>query len=343
VLLVILGAGASFDSVGYGYWAKRGGIFASYRPPRARELFEHRPDSFGPWVAKYPQSAALIAELRRRARSENVELILREIQEQAEQYQDPELFGSLLAVRYYLQGVLYDCGEEWPKASNGVTNYVELVGYLSRWRHRNDQRIAYATFNYDTLLDRALGRYPGQSLDLYVNGSAVRLFKVHGSISWGRVVVDEPNNYASGGGMGRQMVDKAMEIRISDTFVPFAHPNADVIDGKPLVPALAIPMTGKDSFEMPADHLVRLREWLPDVDRVLVIGWQGQDPNLLDLLKETISHHLDVVVASSVDGCEKTETALRSTGLGMSVLRVTGGFTELVENLAILKPMLGGV
>lgn len=340
MLLVIFGAGASYDSVNPRYW--EGQRNTNSRPPLARELFEHRPSTFGKWVSRYPQGAAVIAELRRRSDTENVEDVLRYLQDEADTFKDPQLFSSLLAVRYYLQGVLYDCGNEWPESSNGLTNYVELAGFLSRWRHQKEERIAFATFNYDTLLDRAIALFPGSPLGHYVEGSYQRLFKLHGSVSWGRVVEDEPTRYAGGGGgVGGLMIVKATQIHVSEQFAPFPQPSTDILDGKPLVPAIAIPMTGKDSFEMPAAHLAAFREWLPDVDRVLVVGWRGQDPDLLALLKEQVSHPLTVLIVSTLTGIGQTQSALQSTGLSMSFQHLSTGFSGLIDDLAPLREFLG--
>src|SRR6266536_6722804 len=64
MLLVIFGAGASWDSVDL----ERTPIhehpdYGRYRPPLTSELFQHRV-TFGPAVENFPEAAMLIAELR---------------------------------------------------------------------------------------------------------------------------------------------------------------------------------------------------------------------------------------------------------------------------------------
>jgi hypothetical protein len=53
------------------------------------------------------------------------------------------------------------------------------------------------------------------------------------------------------------------------------------------IPALAMPMLDKTSFECPPGHLEALKQALPAVQHVLIIGWRAAEPHVLDLLKTT--------------------------------------------------------
>ena len=43
------------------------------------------------------------------------------------------------------------------------------------------------------------------------------------------------------------------------------------------VPAIAVPVTNKDAFVMPADHLSAMIEVLRRTTRILTIGWRGSE------------------------------------------------------------------
>lgn len=65
VLLVVLGAGASYDSVNPNDFGSQSD--AAYRPPLAKELFDPRP-AFGVAVSHYPACRPLVAYLRDQVR-----------------------------------------------------------------------------------------------------------------------------------------------------------------------------------------------------------------------------------------------------------------------------------
>lgn len=109
MLVVIVGAGASYDSLPRDVFDQLAlGDVANYRPPLATELFDDRP-AFGMALDKYPQCAALVGELRRLLRGgAQLEQELERYQQESEQY--PPLQRQLVAIRFYLQEILWTCG-----------------------------------------------------------------------------------------------------------------------------------------------------------------------------------------------------------------------------------------
>ncbi len=103
MLMVIFGAGASFDSVPH---RPPGMSFheREYRPPPANELFGDRPQ-FASAMEQFPKCLALIPHLRKAGIS--VEQELEKLQTEAEE--DPERHRQLAAIRYYLHFLLWDC------------------------------------------------------------------------------------------------------------------------------------------------------------------------------------------------------------------------------------------
>src|SRR5205823_9977424 len=47
------------------------------------------------------------------------------------------------------------------------------------------------------------------------------------------------------------------------------------------LPAIAVPLETKQSYECPPNHLEAMREWLPQVDRILIIGWRAAERHFL--------------------------------------------------------------
>jgi hypothetical protein len=60
------------------------------------------------------------------------------------------------------------------------------------------------------------------------------------------------------------------------------HPTPPV---RCLIPALALPLRSKARFVCPQEHLDVLNALLPQVDRILAIGWKAGEPHFLNLLR----------------------------------------------------------
>src|SRR6266542_4138697 len=98
MLMVILGAGASADSV----TPERDG---SWRPPLSTELFDPRFH-----LTLMPRKGAVVLAERVRtgvARGESVEQVLARLQADRS---DPERPGQVLDLQFYLQELLWSCG-----------------------------------------------------------------------------------------------------------------------------------------------------------------------------------------------------------------------------------------
>jgi hypothetical protein len=88
-------------------------------------------------------------------------------------------------VRFYLQELLWRCGEEWAGGAFGQTNQVALADAIERWRRVRNEEVTYITFNYDLMLERALSPFlPIGSFGDYVKGPTC-LIKAHGSADLG--------------------------------------------------------------------------------------------------------------------------------------------------------------
>ncbi len=60
-------------------------------------------------------------------------------------------------------------------------------------------------------------------------------------------------------------------------------------NGTTLYPAIAIPVQSKEQYECPESHFQTLKRFLPDVTKILIIGWQGAEKHFLQDLKDGLS------------------------------------------------------
>jgi hypothetical protein len=305
LFLVIFGAGASYDSVQL--TAADTLVTAdrfTTRPPLAKELFHPERPLFVEAAFDWPECAGLIGEIRASVSAgTGVEIALERFVEYAAEG-DPGAIRGLLAMRYYLVQVITRCAQGWSRSHGNVTNYRVLFDQLERWRWRHEDKGLLVTFNYDWLLDAALGS-SGRSLDsidAFVSRDDYRLIKAHGSIDWMRDLGIVPARSP------HAMIDLAPEIDFTSGKIVTG--SVDGLTGA--VPAIAIPTQTKTSFECPPEHIEALEEWLPEVDRILIIGWRAQERHFLDLCKRHLAPNPNVEVLV-VSGSPESASATIST------------------------------
>src|SRR5438445_2507100 len=119
--MVIFGAGASYD---FSATFPPGALNEEARPPLADNLFQQRA-FFDPWVREYRECVPLVTRLRLHTGT-TLEQEMERYRLQADD--EPQRAVELNGVLYYLRGVLASCSEQWLKRTEGVTNYVQLLG-----------------------------------------------------------------------------------------------------------------------------------------------------------------------------------------------------------------------
>jgi hypothetical protein len=333
MLMVIFGAGASYDSA----QAYRPKAIPPewWRPPLAKELFLDRDKQLGEVVKRYPKLTHILPYLREPSSGSSVEQVLESLQDEGKD--DPESQREMASVRFYLCELLTKITVEWTSKTNGVTNYAPLVKDILRFNNSRE-RVCLVTFNYDLLLERALYTFdfqrmaPGQHLDAH---PILKLFKLHGSVDWSRLVsLPEGTRLTP-----QQLIERADTIRVSDDFVlaNATEPYDMHRFGRPLFPAIAIPVQTKSEqyFECPIPHRDYLAKMLPDITKILIVGWQAKEAHFLQMLQFKLPNlsHVMVVGANGPDA----EVTLKYFGenIGLHVPnRVVGqgGFTDFVVN-----------
>lgn len=358
MLMVIFGAGASYDSCptytpgmkvpvsqlpGRAQQRSEDGHDNDYyRPPLAKDLFANRP-LFIEALQPFPQCNAIVPRLRapevlRGALS--VETVLQEIEGEADTYERGK--QELAAIRCYLQHAISRLETCWRIITKGVTNYGSLLREIERM-HKGSDPVLLVTFNYDTLLEEALENHGRRfkSLENYTQETELfRVFKLHGSVNWGREVktqlpasIDLGNRNAAGS-VVPYMIEHAAKLTISDKFV-LCHPSQmGVADGRAVFPAIAIPVEKKSTFECPQHMIEGLKAVLPQVTAIFVIGWRGTEEHFLDLLRQHLGRKVYVCIVAG----EPKEAATIQDRIRQALVEQKpdinpegGGFTEFMR------------
>lgn len=288
MLMIIFGAGASYDSDPVHPIPSAAGTSGG-RLPLARDLFW---SGYGKFAASYPACQGLMTRLR--AAAPNVEPELERIR--AEAKKRTYLLRQLEGVRYYLRALIHESEDNWFRVLvDHVTTYTNLLEEVEGWREESDERLALVTFNYDCLLDHACRSViPGLRLARVADFAGREnhsVFKLHGSIDWNQGVSFSET---------RVLMDPALdtENRMIDD-VMITHPTGQYWrDGEQAPkgvpgygyarPAIAIPMVtkGGNDFACPADHVSTLRQIIPSVTNLIVVGWRGEEEHFHDLWRE---------------------------------------------------------
>ncbi len=272
-----------------------------YRLPLANHLFEDRP-LFADIIERFPDCQPIVPRLRS-LQGETLEAALEDLQINAEAY--PRGRRQLAAVRCYLHQVITGCENGWRDVAKGVTNYKSLLDQIERTYPK--EPVCLVTFNYDTLLEDALRQFelPITSIEDYTKRHPFyRVFKLHGSLNWARELetnarIEMAPNTAT---VFAQLMKHWDAIHITDRYHFSAHDAAGVVSGKPMFPAIAIPVEKKRSFECPPHLIEELKSLMPDARKVLVIGWRATEAHFLDLLKNYLRAGVHLYIVSGPRG-----------------------------------------
>ena len=353
MLMVIFGAGASYDS-SPDFPAPSGiEVIRSepWRPPLTNELFLDTNGSFGDIVQKYTRLRYILPFLRQPQNNRSVEQQLEFYLEEASA--DEERQRQLFSVRYYLHDLFRKVSTEWLKRTNGVTNYATLIDQI-RHLNRAGETVCLVSFNYDLLLDHAIFPTGANTLPLekHFSHTMFKLFKPHGSVDWARFAVGPeasrfPSFADAPAGPTRhpdQLIELGPELRLSDQYVRANATDPDqmfTFDWS-IVPAIAIPVQTKTegTFQWPDSHRKYLEELLPQVTKILIIGWRGKEAHFLKLLREKLPRggvtqitHLQAVGRDSSEASDISKQFVADIGRYVKKLHTgsTQGFSQFVR------------
>ena len=310
MLMIIAGAGASFDSVPFEPpYAEAEG----YRLPLANELFGVS-RAFLDIQAQYPDLRQVWSRLQQRPIDRTVEDVLAELQQEAGH--NPDRHRQLVAVRYYLQALIHKCEQQWYRGHPVPTNMAALFDEIENARRLRDGREhpVFVTFNYDRLIENALINRGHQFADTssYVAPVGPSLFKLHGSVDWVRPVeLRVPPSNASREAVALRVAEEWSVLRpecIGEIMIASGIKGMLSEEGAHL-PAIAIPTRGK-KFECPDSHLVRLRHLLPRVRCILTIGWRAEETHFMEELQRHVTGRIEGICVGK-DEADATPIARR--------------------------------
>ena len=331
MLLVILGAGASYDSVPAYPPAESSGTPG--RPPLADGLFENRP-LFREAMSRFSNLHPIVPLLQRR-QGLSLEQKLQELAREAQHY--PARYKQLMAVRYYLQYIFWAGEDPWLREVAGhVTNYRALLDQIDRWR-TDEQPVCLVTFNYDRLIEHALTGAGISTAGIadYIASPLFKLFKVHGSINWVRSVQAQtlpPEHTAHQWTAAIAVIENAAELTFSDHFAIAAEYPTGFNERDFVAPAIAIPLEEKTDFECPSDHLSLLNELMPQTDRLLIIWWRATEQHFLRMLSGRVTRPVSsYIVCGDTKAGEETAKRLQSAGIQGEYHVSGGGFTDMIS------------
>lgn len=328
--LIILGAGASYDYSEFGRTA-----------PLTQNLVD---EAFMPedLLAKYPGSGDLLSDIVRQVKvhKRGFEEVLTEIRNRSGD--TPYIASQFAALEFYLQALFKRLS-----SPNGATRMHEVNNYralLNRIQTHADGKACVVTFNYDSLFELNLRGQAPRNMEAYILGD-IKIIKLHGSHNWHYIQNKELIDYTRLG--INKDDDFALYFRNPDfiermyendkTLSPYHElelqelPNADIYAR---FPAIAVPLVGKERYVCPVAHIAAFEKILPEVDRILVIGWKAGDP----LLFETLRKHLQknkyriLVVSNTLPGAEEIKAKFEDELDCKYVAARGAGFSAFLDN-----------
>jgi hypothetical protein len=323
MLMIIFGAGASFDCV----VRPAVSMDERYRPPLGEQLFDDRDTVMTPELLRRPVLGPIANEVRSSAGVRDVEQVFADLVGRS---LTSTTASQVLNARYYLKSVIETCTTHWAGSRFGwATHHATLVDMLVRDENPNREALL-VTFNYDLLLEQALAQlgYKFTALADYVS-RPLKLFKLHGSTNWGRVVGQRSNDAMPP--EEELLLDPMATINgMTDEIVL-----GNEVDpaGRLLLPAIAVPVREKDGFdECPPDHVQALTDSIPSVRRLLIIGWRGADKKLPSLIAKHAPALEEVqIVSRDIGSASVTAEHLLEAGVVGDYRFLGEGFTAFMR------------
>ncbi len=280
-LVVLVGAGASYDCTSNPPSETFDPLAASWRPPLVRGLFS---DQFSKTLAEYPLVQMAASEINAAMRAADatgqsiaVEQFIRERYRDSSHESDRKKFAS---IPWYLQEIIYEAGKSYTRNPDHLGLLVSAALRLPE--------VVFVTLNYDTILDRRLTAFDQiASMGGYVaEHRPWSLIKPHGSVNWGREIDASEGWATSDIYRGSRVPRLTGETRYLD---PESTLQELRLGPGWHFPALSVPLGAPDEIVCPDDHIEFLKRRLANCDgriHLLVAGYSGLDDEVLRIFKE---------------------------------------------------------
>jgi hypothetical protein len=293
MLMVVFGAGASFDSDPRRPALERASAEAN-RPPLADQLFDNRP-LFSSTIEQYPACHPVITYLLTHYVKSSVEQKLEYLQAESSGY--AARISQLAAIRFYLRHMLRTCTDNWLTEARGLINHKTFFDQIQH-HGRPAEGVCVVTFNYDTIIERGLASIGVTINDMahYTRHANYKLFKLHGSVDWMREIDDIASDFYRpdwGVALENRIIEDAATLPISQRYVYDVE-----LQNRPLFPAIAIPVEHKSDFECPEDHVKVLQEAIPRITKIICIGWRATEEPFLQMLRERLKSKVKLLAVT---------------------------------------------
>jgi hypothetical protein len=142
--------------------------------------------------------------------------------------------------------------------------------------------------------------------------------------------VEETDSQKADAELIDELIEKAPKLKLSQTFHVVNDEMVRRLNGKPLYPAIAIPVQTKQNFECPQAHLDVLEACIPEIDKLILIGWSGNETRFLELLKKNSRKSLKIMlVTGTEEGGEQLMAKLKTSQIDGDFSR-SNGFSNFV-------------
>lgn len=307
--MVILGAGASFDSI---FNHEYNGDLLKWCPPLGKDLFSYKP-LCNELLRHYPGAESFRSEI---SYSNDIEELFQNKYALAHGPNGANLLLQIVNVQFYLQELFSEISYKY--VNFGPSNYDTLIRQAYDYYLKTGEDVLFVTFNYDTLLEKSFEKILGKPIkDIrdYIR-YPIKIIKPHGSCNWvKRISVGENAGPINMKGILKFLYDETNMNSVLNTidssnedYVIFDSRIIEYrIDKNFVFPQLLIPLKHKDDFILPVDHKEVLEKALGKVDDILIIGWKANEQSFHKLMQEKIySNSLKVKI---VCGNDKTITS----------------------------------
>lgn len=316
--VVIFGAGASYDCIPKYYNGVASYETRLWEPPLTKDIFADR-KSFLDIRKKYVGADDLSAEANIQ---NNIEEFLGRIMKIGKDKKDEYRTRQIIHTHYYLTSLFQTISENY--FAFGNTNYSALLGFIKDYCINKNEEVCIITFNYDTLLEKALERssiIEFENIDSYINNEHIKLIKWHGSCNWAVKIVGELSKDILLHALNKTPGSKPDTIKYLNSFPQFPNVSPGITFCKEgfipdklidpnlnnwefYYPHIAIPMVSKTDNLIPDNHLQIAEETLKKSDEILIIGWKGAEKKFQDLLEKCIGDK--PINFTIVNGCDTT-------------------------------------
>lgn len=292
--LIILGAGASYDSIDIEQYSgtNKKAELDRYKPPLTNQLFSHSRELFQNLLTKYSRVNSLAGEvLPRLADGKTFEEILQSLldsHKEGTENRQERVVKELISLNYYLSDLLFEISNNFFEGDN---NYIRLVTEM----HNNLIKSYVINFNYDLIFERSASK-DLSDIDAYISGD-VKILKVHGACNW----VYEPvtvfgNTHSHAESFFADKADQYFNFFVGKKILIHKPTNyMEKAKGQfgeevthAFMPALALPLNKKSQEVCPKNHLDEFERNIESFDRVIIIGWRGTDDFIIKKLKEKL-------------------------------------------------------